>query len=483
MYKVIIADDEPLILAGLRHKVNWTALGFEIVAECADGQALLDAVTAKQPDLIVADIQMPHKTGLDVVQAIHNIFPSKVILISGYSVFQYAQEALRCGVVDYLLKPVASHALQEAVLKAKQQLALESKEGKSQSLLFWHYLKTNLPLLTDEKLLQMLTLSGSRRYFWAMAAEGPLALKKPIRQETAILRYNERVNLVLVHADELPQDHAAFMVETFQFEGDAGIAKPFENIRDLLAAGDEAYLCLATGWVKHGVHLWPGENARPSVKHYLSQVKNAFAAGNDAAVSALLSEFPKYIASHRLNIKHVETLYNSLMAMAMGEDDAQEYVTWQELRVKYASIDDLLSALHDRLVSGGDEDEENVTMSKVIVFRVKMLLQSDYAQSISLQDMATRFHIDKSYLSSLFHSEVGETFTNYLTGIRVRHACEYLATTQLSHSKIALLCGFNTDSYMKKVFRKVLGTTPSAYRKAHAQGVPPKKNNQKEEPT
>lgn len=82
--------------------------------------------------------------------------------------------------------------------------------------------------------------------------------------------------------------------------------------------------------------------------------------------------------------------------------------------------------------------------------------------------MASRFHIDNSYLSSLFREETGKTFTNYLTEIRVQHACEYLRTTALTNSKIAQLCGFTSDSYMKKVFRKVLGITPSAYR-AHIQ--------------
>lgn len=94
-------------------------------------------------------------------------------------------------------------------------------------------------------------------------------------------------------------------------------------------------------------------------------------------------------------------------------------------------------------------------------------LQQDYAQSVTLQRMASRFHIDMSYLSTLFHEHTGKTFTSYLTDIRINHACEYLRTTTLSNAKIAQLCGFANDSYMKKVFRKVINQTPSAYRAAN----------------
>ena len=82
-------------------------------------------------------------------------------------------------------------------------------------------------------------------------------------------------------------------------------------------------------------------------------------------------------------------------------------------------------------------------------------LQQDYAQSVTLQGMASRFHIDMSYLSTLFHEHTGKIFTSYLTDIRINHACEYLRTTTLSNAKIAQLCGFANDSYMKKVFRMV----------------------------
>lgn len=477
MYKVIIADDEPLILAGLRRKVDWASYGFEIVAECTDGQMLLGAITAKQPDLLVVDIQMPHKTGLEVIQAIQNIFPVLVIVISGYSDFFYAQEALRYGVVDYLLKPVAARTLQDALNKVKRQLELHTQDGKHHSDLFWHYLQKNIANLTREEILSKLSLSGARKHYWLAAFHGYAKPRQCLEQEIVVLRYNEHTQLALVHSDILPVNYEQSLKEIFGFVEDVGVAKPFMDLGELLQAADEAYMCLETRWIKHGIYLWPTKNASQSIKHYLYSAKQALLKGEAATVSALLVQLPDYVVSHRLNINSVAVIYNSLLALVPVEQEVQPvvYVTWQELCAKYTGVDDMISALHAQLVTGNEEDEAS-SVSKVIIFKIKMLLQKDYSQSISLQSMATRYHIDKSYLSSLFHSEVGETFTNYLTSIRIHHACEYLTTTNLSHSKIALLCGFNTDSYMKKVFRKVLGTTPSAYRQEAMQNALKKTN-------
>lgn len=257
MYHVILADDEPLILAGLKCKIDWQAYGFDIVQECMDGRSLLNAVSEKKPDLLIMDIQMPQATGIDVMRELRTQHPVHVIVISGYSDFSYAHEALRYGVLDYLLKPVSAQALSEAVAKARKLLDREAMEAAQGSL-------------------------------------SPLSTQK--------------------------------------------------------------------------------------------------APANDADTT--------------------------------GGRDA--------------------------------------------VVKIKAEMQKNFAHPLSLNDMAKKYHMDKSYLSTLFHRETGETFTEHLTNTRVRRACEYLTDTSLSHGKIAQMCGFSSDSYMKRVFRKVLNTTPSVYRKANS---------------
>ena len=178
-----------------------------------------------------------------------------------------------------------------------------------------------------------------------------------------------------------------------------------------------------------------------------------------------MSMLPNYLIEHRLTVRSVESIYNTIIAQA--EDDFQSsplhYQTWKEIKDKYKNADYMLADLHQRLVPSLEVDNA-ISSSRAVVFKIKTMLQKDYAQPLTLKNMAARFHIDNSYLSTLFREETGKTFTAYLTDIRLQHACEYLRTTSLSNGKIAQLCGFTSDTYLKRVFRKVLGITPSVYR-------------------
>lgn len=470
MYKVLIADDEPLILAGLRRKIDWESLGFTIIGECTDGAMLLEAVRREKPDLLLVDIQMPQITGLEVLRAMRNYAPVASIVISGYSDFAYAQEAMRCGVIDYLLKPVSSATLEKAVLRAKRQLDAHAPEGREEAGLWMRHIRAQMGKTKHgPDLLAQLALSGSKRYYWVVAFHGQCRCLTPEQDEIALVQYDEETTIAVIHTDRGMGKSEQYLAEHFIFDRDAGVAKPIEEITQLVKAADEAYLLLEMRRIKRGIHLWPTENEERSLSFFLHQVDEAFRARDGIRIGGLLRELPDYVTEHRLSMKGVERLYNSYMAIFRADrKDSRllRYVTWQEIFAEYPTVDELLSAMYAAFAPVCEEDS-GVTAAKAIVFKIKMILQRDYAQSISLQDMAAQFHIDMSYLSSVFHEEAGETFTNYLTGIRVRHACEYLATTNLPHSKVAQLCGFNTDSYMKKVFRKVLNMTPSAYRHAN----------------
>ncbi|MCI6377025.1 MAG: response regulator [Clostridiales bacterium] len=462
MYKVLIADDEPLILAGLRKKISWGSLGFEIVGECTDGKTLLDELVSKNPDLLVLDIQMPHMTGLQVLRAIRDISNIPSIVISGFSDFSYAQEALRYGVIDYLLKPVSSSMLQSAVLKAKQHLDLNTVNGRRDAGLMFQFLKLNIDKISDSALLSRLALSGSRRYYWVAAFHSSCAIKHRNDVEIAMLRYDEEIVIALVHCNDMPADYEEFLKSHFSFNGNAGVCKPFKNIGELAQAAEEAVLAYETAWFRPGIYLWPTETEEQSIKFFLRELERA--GQNSSLISGMLGTLPTYLLEHRLTAKSAEVIYNTLITKAQNRMQEQPvcYRTWKELKAQYQTADYLLLELHRILAPGADND--GFTTSRAIVFKIKAILQKDYQQPLSLQSMASRFHIDNSYLSSLFHEETGKTFTNYLTEIRVQHACKYLKTTNLTNGKIAQLCGFSSDSYMKKVFRKVLGITPSAYR-------------------
>lgn len=123
MYQLLIADDEFEIRNGLSQYFPWDELGYEIASLVENGREVLDVV-AKQPiDVILCDIQMPVMSGIDVARELHQQnSPVKIVFLSGYREFEYAQQALSYGVKSYIVKPTKYNELENVFQKLKEEL-------------------------------------------------------------------------------------------------------------------------------------------------------------------------------------------------------------------------------------------------------------------------------------------------------------------------------------------------------------------------
>lgn len=116
MYKVMIVDDEPIIVEGLSRSIAWERWNCEIVATAHDGLEGKRLIEEKKPDIIFMDICMPEMDGLKMIAAINSQFPDlEVSVLTGYRDFEYAQTAIRLGVTRFLLKPSNMEELEEAI--------------------------------------------------------------------------------------------------------------------------------------------------------------------------------------------------------------------------------------------------------------------------------------------------------------------------------------------------------------------------------
>jgi len=130
--RAVLIDDETWIREGLSEHINWELLGIELVQVFQDGQEAIEYLEADPVDIVLSDIRMPNMTGLELVARLREVESTKpssantkVIFLSGYGDFKYAQEALRLGAVDYLLKPSDVEDIEEALQKAKQLCSKE----------------------------------------------------------------------------------------------------------------------------------------------------------------------------------------------------------------------------------------------------------------------------------------------------------------------------------------------------------------------
>jgi two-component system response regulator YesN len=122
-FRVIICEDEPRLLANLKKKIEKLFADFEVVATAEDGDTALAILDGTLADVLVTDIRMPGPNGLELIKLVASRHPNmKAVVISGYGEFDYAQQAIRHGVVDYLLKPITDDQLDDTFAKVRAQL-------------------------------------------------------------------------------------------------------------------------------------------------------------------------------------------------------------------------------------------------------------------------------------------------------------------------------------------------------------------------
>ena len=129
MQKVFLVEDEIVVREGIKNNIDWEKEGFQFVGEASDGELAYPMIRSTKPDILITDIKMPFMDGLELSQMVKREFPGiKIIILSGYNEFEYAKQAIQIGVTDYLLKPISSMKLMEAICKVRDIIKKEAKE-------------------------------------------------------------------------------------------------------------------------------------------------------------------------------------------------------------------------------------------------------------------------------------------------------------------------------------------------------------------
>lgn len=155
MIKALLVDDEEWIRLGIRNQINWGLIGIEIIGEASNGIIALEMMEQYNPQIVLSDIKMPMMDGIQLMEAVHLRYPDTIIIvISGYSDFEYARKAISFQVFDYILKPIEEEKLDDTLIRAVQKIM---EEGKKKNDLLHLNLKLNeSAFLAREKFLTQL---------------------------------------------------------------------------------------------------------------------------------------------------------------------------------------------------------------------------------------------------------------------------------------------------------------------------------------
>lgn len=156
MFKVLLVDDEEEVRQGIRDKIDWAKFNFSVIGEAENGREALNFFDEVIPDIVITDINMPFMDGLELTAEIKENYPIvKVVILTGFDDFKFAQTAIKYGVYDYILKPVLPKDINDLLLKLQESLNAEINEKKDLENLRIYY-QESIPLLRENYLVSMI---------------------------------------------------------------------------------------------------------------------------------------------------------------------------------------------------------------------------------------------------------------------------------------------------------------------------------------
>jgi two-component system response regulator YesN len=249
--------------------------------------------------------------------------------------------------------------------------------------------------------------------------------------------------------------------------GVGGIIRKEEQIKEAIYTAEiHAYRYFTMG---EPCSVSDEEGGMPEKDHSIKKMEEAIGKNDIAALSDLLDEMGASFANGQLHMKHALIVYNQIMSFTHKNDEKP----YEDYLYALDQLAGLFGTAHDMLLflkEGLREKLEATTEWKLLHVRnrtfkaIVAYVNENYCRDISVSSISKQFNVNGNYISQLFTKEVGTTFTQYLSKLRIDYACQLLTTTDLPINEIAEKAGYDDNFYFSRIFKRLKGTTPSAYR-------------------
>ncbi len=502
--RIIIAEDEPVILRGIVLTVTQLSSDYEIAALSQNGADALDKIQDLKPDIVITDIKMPVMDGLELIESASKASPHTVfVILTGYAEFEYAKRAMQLQVADYLLKPVDPDALENLLEKLTEQILSNSKKdihdylcqniyrdspqtvsynpltGQSLHLLFIFYgsitssmyneLTTGSLIAGDRHLnpcdgldvgpeIQIINFKGNYRneavYAIISSPEHNLAARSAAQKiYRSILCEDIFINSILSHEIrdglDIPSHIRScylFAISHIQF----GESQFFQNPAD----GPEETLSVS-----------------PNVKELSKLLKPVMHLSDISQFCRDLTALWENSHATLLRIQ-TELLFVLNKAMLKISAPLDIYPVPAELLASSASYEELYQNLYLELGRLFAQQDDGVPLpgiphARILAQKVRDYLEQNYTRQISYKDFTDIFGYNEKYLSLIFKEEFGISPSKYILELRLTSAKELMRQNpDMLLKDIARAVGYDDQLYFSRVFKNSEGVSPKSYQKS-----------------
>jgi two-component system response regulator YesN len=513
-------EDEIVTREGIRDNVDWKANGFEFSGEATDGESALPLIQAVKPDVLLTDIKMPFMDGLQLSKIMRERMPwVKIIILSGHDEFEYAQEAIKLGVNEYLLKPITVQEMHKVLQKLAGQLDHEKSEQEN-LLKLRGQLEENQGLLRERLLLQVVT--GQIPSTEAIEKGGSLGLDLVARcYSILILKIESQDRSRKVDYDEYQKVQGIVSGMIGNNPDIYLLKKDWEELVLLVKGNIPQYLeeesNLLLGSIKselerNGYQLTVGVGSQKnriadiyqSFLEAFVSIQNAAERGkgnaNQVVEKAELLKINKSAVETYLNcgVKEDCEEFFTAYIQPLGDTALKSYLiknyifmdvvlaTAKQVNELGGNIDTVIPEINSIETILADiqtieqlkeqtcqilvkalsfRDSQTSSQHTRVIGQAREYIDKHYMEpDLSLYEVASQVNLSSSHFSAVFSQGTCQTFKEYLTTTRINKAKEMLRSSSLSSNDIAYQVGFNDPHYFSFVFKKNTGFSPTEFR-------------------
>lgn len=529
MYKLLVADDEQIVLDSIKFIVEKNFKDSIVIETARSGRQVIEKAEYMKPDIVFMDINMPGINGIEAIKEIKSSYSNTVfVIITAYEQFDFAKEAVKLGVVEYLLKPVSRNKIVETVNKVIGIINSE-REKRKKELVMKEKLESVLPILENgfiysivlfddnknelERYGEIFEISENSGYimtveFGEMEKHGGLGnriglsvksqsfyeyfrnlLKGVCKCIIGPVMLNRIVVFIPSDADgdEYSQRLEALNIADYIYnkfnekvEADfyIGLGRTYTGLHNMSRSYEESLKAIRSADGKGIVHIMdvPTEYGI-GTEYPLAKEKLFLEKASAGETEVCLQHFGflfDWLITEYLNSVH--DIKNKLIElMVLLHRLACDYGVYEGESFKQIKYLEEFLAIEDISVVRNwcRERIEYITRSinhirekrvNSLILKAKSYIDLNYDKEITLEDVSREVNISPHYFSRLFKEETGENFIEYLTLVRIQKAKEFLEQGQYSVKEICYLVGYGDPNYFSRIFKKVVGVTPTDYK-------------------
>lgn len=521
MLKILLIDDEKPTRMVLRHLLENSDIDYFQISEAKNGEEGYQVFCEIKPDILLLDINMPHMNGIEFLEKIEeNIGDTKVIILSGYEEFQFAQKAIQYHVIAYLLKPINREELFKTIKKAQNIIEKEAmnraricQENRYHKIDFLkkeirgsqdnvgirdeavrgelsqyqsfviYILRWNFENIEDEELKKIYRATQDEtsvcqyieHYF---SEEYNVICFATNRYETLLFAYGYKDFLKLQEKVRLMQRWFMRMYGTTIWAVCGDEVKESEQIADAYRTA-KIYLGNKNLLDKKTAEELSKENGikgnfKVLLDSYKRTIQNSFMEKDRQKLQGILADFFEQIKNQSYcTVNEAELILHQFVLMIdewhLCEDSdnlsVRHRTSWNQKVNHICTFDNFVELMYVVMEETlSNSQSRNISLKKTIS-EIKNQIDTDYGHDLSLKVLEEKYHFTKQYLNRSFRAEYHCSIHEYLLQVRMEKARYLLENTEMNINEIGNSVGYEDQGYFGKVFRRYFHQSPKSFRR------------------